>query len=375
LPLLDGTVEGLAQGINNLGQIVGTCVNFEKIEIPVIWNTLNNKPTPLQSFERRRTLATGINNLGQIVGYSLNDKKDSKVAIIWTDPNTTPTKLQLPVQQVREGLDLYAVISFSFNGIRVLPIFFPSINATPIELPLLPGKPNGFASGINILGQIVGNIASIDGEDSKPVIWANANTMPIFLQTSDSYSVLIASGISDPPAPSPAPISNICFPAGTPVQTDQGIVNIDNIDPRKHTIASQPILRITRTTTLDNYLISFDKHSLRKNVPIQKTLMTKDHKILFEGKLVPAYRFLDYSDKVKKVKYNGETLYNVLLAEYGRINVNNMVCETLHPENIIAKLYMRQVEEQPTLVFQLNSAIENKDIVSYKDVVHRLTQL
>ena len=67
--------------------------------------------------------------------------------------------------------------------------------------------------------------------------------------------------------------------------------------------------------------------------------MSKDHKIEFEGRMVPAYRFLDHSDKVKKVKYSGETLYNVLLPTYGKMDVNNLICETLHPENQIAKLY------------------------------------
>ena len=91
--------------------------------------------------------------------------------------------------------------------------------------------------------------------------------------------------------------------------------------------------------TLDKYLISFDKSAVNYNCPTQKTLMSKDHKIEYQGVMVPAYRFLDHSDKVKKVKYNGEILYNVLLAEYGKMEVNNLICETLHPENQIAKLY------------------------------------
>lgn len=103
--------------------------------------------------------------------------------------------------------------------------------------------------------------------------------------------------------------------------------------------------------------------------------MTKDHKIMFEGRLVPAYRFLDFSDQVKKVKYTGETLYNVLLSDYGVMNINNLVCETLHPENIIAKLYTMNypILEQEMLVCQLNTALKNKNIISYKEVVDKLT--
>jgi hypothetical protein len=65
--------------------------------------------------------------------------------------------------------------------------------------------------------------------------------------------------------------------------------------------------------------------------------MSKDHQVMYNGKLVPAYRFLNYSKSITKVKYSGEVLYNVLLPTYSTLKVNNMVCETLHPENRVAK--------------------------------------
>jgi hypothetical protein len=40
---------------------------------------------------------------------------------------------------------------------------------------------------------------------------------------------------------------------------------------------------------------------------------------------------------VIKVKYSGELLYNVLLEQHSTMKVNNILCETLHPENAIAK--------------------------------------
>jgi hypothetical protein len=67
--------------------------------------------------------------------------------------------------------------------------------------------------------------------------------------------------------------------------------------------------------------------------------MSKDHHIEFQGKLVPAERLLDYSSAIKKIKYNGEYLYNVLLDTHSRINVNGLICETLHPKNPVAKIY------------------------------------
>jgi hypothetical protein len=137
----------------------------------------------------------------------------------------------------------------------------------------------------------------------------------------------------------PKPVSNICFPAGTPVQTDQGIVDINNIDPAVHTLRGQAILHITQTTTLDKYLICIEQGALQKNVPSQRTVMTKDHQIMYNNILVPAHRFLLLSKAVTKVTYSGEVLYNVLLAKHSTMTINNLVCETLHPDNVIAQLY------------------------------------
>jgi hypothetical protein len=381
LPLLDGYTIHFAKGINNLGQIVGIITGKNDF-LPVIWDTPNDKPTKLQLLEGYiGGLATGINDLGQIIGYILKED-GSYTGVIWTNANARPTKLaSLPLPAVDDftiylfntGINnIGQIVTYTENKEIVLPVFLSSTNAAPTPLQLLNDNKLGSASGINNLGQIVGAFGSNSNSTSIPVIWDNANSKPSALQLPDGYVGGFALGISGPSI-SPTPISNICFPAGTPVQTDQGLIHIDDIDPQIHTINNQPILHITKTTTLDNYLISFDKNSLAKNIPSRKTLMTKDHKIMFEGNLVPAYRFLDYSDKVKKVKYSGETLYNILLAEYGTINVNNLMCETLHPDNIIAKLYMRELEEQPRLICQLNSSLEKKDFASYTDVVHRLT--
>ena len=134
--------------------------------------------------------------------------------------------------------------------------------------------------------------------------------------------------------------SNICFPAGTPIQTDQGIIPIEKINTNTHTINRQNIKHITQTITYDKYLIHFQPNSIGYTIPNKPTTMSKDHKILYNGNLVPAFRFLDLSDKVTKINYSGELLYNVLLDDYSLITVNNMKCETLHPENAVAKLYM-----------------------------------
>ena len=52
-----------------------------------------------------------------------------------------------------------------------------------------------------------------------------------------------------------------------------------------------------------------------------------------------AKEFLKDFSNVVKVKYNKEILYNVLLEEHDKMMVNNLICETLHPDNGVAQVY------------------------------------
>jgi hypothetical protein len=158
------------------------------------------------------------------------------------------------------------------------------------------------------------------------------------------------------------PTSDICFPAGTPIQTDQGFIPINELDKTLHTINNQLILHITKTITLDKYLISFSANSISENVPNETTIMTKNHKIMFQGNLVPAKHFLEYSNEINKVDYRGEPLYNVLLENYSTIQVNGITCETLDPENIIAKLYMNKYNEEDRVMLIKELNVINKKL-------------
>ena len=128
-----------------------------------------------------------------------------------------------------------------------------------------------------------------------------------------------------------------CFPAGTPIQTDQGVTAIDQLVPGEHTLRGKSIIAITQTRPLQKHIVCFEKDSIGKNVPSQQTLCSKEHKVLYQGEMIKARDLADMCKNVKKVSYNGETLYNVLLEKHGKMLVNNMICETLHPENIAAK--------------------------------------
>ena len=134
-----------------------------------------------------------------------------------------------------------------------------------------------------------------------------------------------------------APPADICFPSGTPIQTDQGIIAIEKINPKIHTINKKKIVHVTKTISKDKYLVCFKKDSLGPKYPSADTTMSKEHKVLHKGTMKDAEELIN--ENIYKVKYNGEILYNILMEDYSKIVVNNLICETLHPDNLIAKLY------------------------------------
>ena len=135
------------------------------------------------------------------------------------------------------------------------------------------------------------------------------------------------------------PSSNICFPAGTHILTNEGYIPIEKIDPKYNTIRNQQIIAITKSTTNDKYLVCFEKDSINNNIPSQKTIISKNHAILHYGSMIKAKDFIGRFENVKKIKYNGEILYNVLLKTHDKMIVNNLICETLNPNHGMAILY------------------------------------
>lgn len=132
-------------------------------------------------------------------------------------------------------------------------------------------------------------------------------------------------------------ISNVCFIKGTKVLTDQGTKNIDEITIE--TINKKPVI-ITKTKTTDKYLVCIEKDALSKNVPSEKTIVSKNHLIKYKDQMIRANDLLNINEKIYTKKYKGEILYNVLFNnEHNIININNMECESLHPDHDIAKIF------------------------------------
>jgi hypothetical protein len=194
-------------------------------------------------------------------------------------------------------------------------------------------------------------------------------TYNIVVRNNGSYNVTTFTLIVASP---PTPDSNICFPAGTPIRTDQGNIPIENINPKVHTIRNKKIEGIVRTKLMDEYLVCFEKNSLGPNVPCERTVMSGNHKVVVNGQMKMAREILNArsisfgrktnSTTIHPIRYNGQSMYNVLMEDYNVILVNNMVCETLDPDNKMADLhahlkYMTH-ERQQMLIDKFNGKSE-----------------
>jgi len=159
----------------------------------------------------------------------------------------------------------------------------------------------------------------------------------------------------------------ICFPKGTPVTTNQGNIAIELLDPDVHTIRNKRIIAITHSQPLHTYIVSIEKDALGTNIPNARTQISKEHKVYYKGEMIKAKELVKVCRGVTKIPYTGETLYNVLMEKHDKMMINNLICETLHPENIMAKLHIGKYSntEKNKLYNQLSELIESGDEPAY----------
>ena len=168
-----------------------------------------------------------------------------------------------------------------------------------------------------------------------------------------------------PPPPNLSP--PICFPKGTPVLTNLGPVAIEKLNLDKHTIRGKEIVAITQSRPLQKHIVCFEKDALSKKVPSQQTLCSMEHKVFYKGEMTKARNIVDLCENVTLIPYNGETLFNVLLKKHDKMMINNLICETLHPENIAAKIStMKDGPKKNKAIRELTKIIKENNVEEYK---------
>lgn len=230
--------------------------------------------------------------------------------------------------------------------------------------------------GVAGLGYILSDLVSPNTEtgysvaiqtDGKVLIGGTAN---ISDDSGSSNNFILARYFGFPPFPPPLPpipIVPICFPAGTPVTTDQGDISIELINPDVHTILNKKIIAITETITHDNNIVCFEKNSLGYNVPDKKTYISKYHGIIHNNKLIEANKFIGRLPGIYYKKYNNEILYNILMEKHYIIKINNMKVETLNPNNFVAQLYTKNYtpEEKTEIILKMNKKTNEISYINY----------
>ena len=287
------------------------------------------------SFGTGGTVITSVIDL-DLTGNSVAIQSDGKIVLGGYYFNTA-TSLNASFSLARYNVNGSLDLTFGINGNGlILEDIVPGT--------ILPGSMQeiGFSVAIQTDGKIL--VGGSMGE---------------FSDLGDDVEFILARYFGFPPYP--PPVVPICFPAGTPVLTDQGNIPIELIDPNVHTIKKKQIVAITQSFMNEDTIVCIEKHSLGINIPNKRTYISNYHGIIYKNNLIPAKQLVGRLRGIYHVKYNNQILYNVLMEKHYIMNVNNMSVETLNPKNIVAKLYTNQhsPEEKMKLILEINEITKN----------------
>ena len=130
-------------------------------------------------------------------------------------------------------------------------------------------------------------------------------------------------------------VDNTCFLGNTPIDTDQGKIQIKNITT-KNTINGYKVQKVINVISRNNKMILIKKGVLDNNVPNNDTYISHEHCILINGLMIEAKHLVN-NKTIRIVKMNRQkNLYNILLDHHGKMKVNNMIVETLDPNSKFA---------------------------------------
>lgn len=342
--------------------------------------------TNCYSFESPATSGNGIYSGGTAPGR--NESSCYSANGSWSDLNANSNLTGTPnpvvgITWVSTGIDTpYELNNMGYTPYTIQNIVFQGVGGTPILNKLydqtistgessLPAIRPGYSyNKLKISGGDSSSYGTITINNNTGVISTTSSTTPgtyiIIIRNTGSYNITT---FSLSVIQNIIPNIPICFLAGTPVLTDQDEIAIEKIDITKHTIRGQKIVAITESIPDDSYLICIEKNSLAYNVPNRRTIISKDHKIMCDKKLVRAEYLIQYIPTIYKIGYNKQKLYNVLLNDHSTMSVNNLIVETMNPNNALAKIYSgiyttKEKNEIIKLLNKLTKQERKKSVIS-----------
>ena len=242
--------------------------------------------------------------------------------------------------------------TYTYYDYKAMPTLggFADVDKTYGDPPFTLTQPTTNSTGTFSYTSSDEDVATIAGavvtllSPGESVITADQAASPDF-QTS---SIPMTLTVDDP----------VCFPAGTPVDTDQGAISIEKIIPGEHTIRGKKIIRVVRTINPDSISVKIYPGAFGKNMPHSTTIISKHHGILLESpvfgggsaggvedglRLWRAHELPKHNRAVVFANIQSKSaFYNVLLEDHTVMIVNGLVVETLDPNHLLAKKYTRE---------------------------------
>jgi len=209
LPTVGGN-NGQASAINNSGQIVGyaengivdsTCppdTTNNRIDLPVLWEKGKAQALPTVGSDPDG-VAFGINNLGQAVGYS-GTCTAANYAVLWENGTATPLQDLGDPGAIAYAINSHGQIvgqAVNSDGTALAALWQ---NNTVTSLGgLLPGDVASFATSINNRGQVVGSSFNSNNSWSHGLIWQNGvmTDLNTLFPASSHLFVISASNINE----------------------------------------------------------------------------------------------------------------------------------------------------------------------------------
>jgi len=199
LQSLGGSVNSVANQINNSGQIVGDSGNSitNGSRTGVVWSSSSNSPSQLQS----GSIGWGNNNSGQIVGSSGTERMNGEYAWnsgtpgFWNQANATKTSLSSSGESQAWGInDLGTVVGYSVVSGATKATLWDSNN--PNTSTILSSPYASEAWRINNSGQIIGTSNNASGVQIA-TLWNSPNSSTLLQSIGGADKYGYALGINN----------------------------------------------------------------------------------------------------------------------------------------------------------------------------------